>query len=101
MRILTVGNMYPPHHLGGYELIWHSAVEHLRAAGHQVTVLTTDFRRARAGPGIAEDPAAHRDLRWYWHDHEFPPMSARRADRAGAPQRRVLARHWTRCGPTS
>src|SRR3954452_19160755 len=36
MRVLTVGNMYPPHHYGGYELVWHSAVEHLRSRGHEV-----------------------------------------------------------------
>ena len=26
MRVLCVGNMYPPHHLGGYELVWQGAV---------------------------------------------------------------------------
>ena len=25
MRVLTVGTMYPPHHLGGYELLWQAA----------------------------------------------------------------------------
>ena len=77
MRILTVGNMYPPHHLGGYELTWRSAVEHLRAAGHDVHVLTTDFHLEVPDPGFPEDPAARRDLRWYWHDHEFPALTPR------------------------
>ncbi len=40
--------MYPPHHLGGYELVWQSAVAHLRARGHEVRVLTTDYRQRRA-----------------------------------------------------
>jgi hypothetical protein len=26
VRVLCVGNMYPPHHLGGYELAWQGAV---------------------------------------------------------------------------
>lgn len=70
MRVLTVGNMYPPHHLGGYELVWRSAVEHLRGRGHGVSVLTTDHREA----GVEEDdpPWVHRDLRWWWRDHRWP-----------------------------
>ena len=27
MRALTVGNMDPPHHFGGDELVWQAAVE--------------------------------------------------------------------------
>ena len=75
MRVLSVGNMYPPHHLGGYELIWRAAVEHLRAAGHEVRVLTTEHREPDPDPSIGEDPDAHRELRWYWREHEFPRMS--------------------------
>ena len=70
MRALTVGNMYPPHHLGGYELVWQSAVEHLRAHGHEATVLTTDHRRT--GVTGADPPWVHRDLLWWWHDHAWP-----------------------------
>ncbi len=92
MRILTVGNMYPPHHLGGYELTWRSAVEHLRAAGHEVEVLTTDFRVTEPDPAFPEDPATHRELRWYWRDHEFPAMSARERITLERHNGRVLAR---------
>ena len=73
MRILTVGNMYPPHHQGGYEVIWQSAVRHLRSAGHEVRVLTTDHREPGAGEGA--EPDVHRELRWYWRDHDFPRRS--------------------------
>lgn len=85
MRILAVGNMYPPHHLGGYELTWRSAVEHFRGSGHEVGVLTTDFRVAEPDPVFPEDPAARRELRWYWHDHGWPRLSA--------PERIALERH--------
>src|ERR1700756_4546228 len=70
MRVLTVGNMYPPHHLGGYEQDWAAGVAALRAAGHDVNVLVSDYR----DPAVAE-PApvwARRRLRWYWRDHLFP-----------------------------
>jgi glycosyltransferase involved in cell wall biosynthesis len=85
MRILAVGNMYPPHHLGGYELIWCAAVEQLRAAGHEVRVLTTDHREPDPDTSVAVDHDVHRELRWYWRGHEFPRMSA--------PARLRLERH--------
>ncbi|HEY8000841.1 MAG TPA: glycosyltransferase family 4 protein [Solirubrobacterales bacterium] len=77
MRVLTVGNMYPPHHLGGYELIWRSAVERMRAEGHEVRVLTTGHREADPDPAIAEDSDICRGLRWYWRDHRFPRLGYR------------------------
>ena len=61
MRVLTVGNMYPPHHLGGYELVWRAAVRHLRSLGHEASVLTTDFRLptpAERARFILEPPAS-------------------------------------------
>jgi glycogen synthase len=89
VRALTVGNMYPPHHLGGYELVWRSAVEHLRAGGHETTVLTTDHRR----PGVSEpDPDwVHRDLRWWWHDHAWPRYGPRERLRRERHNGAVLA----------
>lgn len=72
LRILTIGNMYPPHHLGGYEVMWRAVVGTLRERGHQVRVLTTDYRLDGAGPELESD--VHRRLRWYWRDHAFPRM---------------------------
>ena len=75
MRILTVGNMYPPHHLGGYEQDWAAGVAALREAGHEVRVLTSDHR----DPDVTEpdDEAVERTLQWYWRDHEFPRRTLR------------------------
>src|SRR5688572_3559315 len=42
MRILTLTNLYPPHYLGGYELICYMVTNELRARGHHVNVLTSD-----------------------------------------------------------
>lgn len=75
MRILSVGNMYPPHNLGGYEVINEYVVDHLRRSGHEVEVLATDFRL----PDLADvhEPGVHRELRWYWRDHDFPRLPLR------------------------
>lgn len=41
MRILITSNLYPPHYLGGYELLCKQVVDALMARGHEVTVLTS------------------------------------------------------------
>lgn len=74
--------MYPPHHFGGYELVWASAVEHLRSRGHDVRVLTTDTRTGSAEP---DGDDVHRDLRWHLRDGEF--------ERLGPLARAAMARH--------
>jgi glycosyltransferase involved in cell wall biosynthesis len=83
--------MYPPHHLGGYELVWQGAVRALRRGGHRVRVLTTDFRLG--GVAREEDNEVYRELRWYWRDHRFPRLSP--WARAGLERHNaeVLARH--------
>jgi glycogen synthase len=90
VRILTVGNIYPPLHEGGYELVWEAAVRYLRRQGHEVRVLTTDHRAAEERP---PEPDVYRELRWYWRDHEFPrrgPLELLRLERHNAA---VLDRH--------
>jgi glycosyltransferase involved in cell wall biosynthesis len=82
VRVLTVGNMYPPHHFGGYELVWQAAVEHLRERGHEAHVLTTD---TRTGTAEADPPHVHRKLRWSLRDGEFQPLTQR--------EKLALARH--------
>ncbi len=46
----------------------------LRSRGHDVRVLTTDYRRDTDRP---DDEDVHRDLRWYWHEHDFPRLGVR------------------------
>ncbi len=43
MRILVVSNLYPPRHIGGYEICCKEAVDGLRKRGHEVWVLTSDY----------------------------------------------------------
>ncbi len=91
LRVLAVGNMYPPHHLGGYEITWAASVAQLRAAGHAVRVLTTDFRRPEVT--TADEPDVHRVLRWYWEDHAFPPLTLRQTLTLERHNAHVFDRH--------
>src|SRR3954453_14962301 len=84
--------MYPPHHLGGYELVWQSAVRALRRAGFDVRVLTTDYRSPE-DPADAEDADVHRELRWYWRDHRFPRLTPWRRARLERSNAETLRRH--------
>ncbi len=97
MRILTVGNMYPPHHQGGYEQDWRAGVEALRRADHHVRVLTTDHRQP--GVAVGEEPDVFRVLRWYWRDHAFPAMPVRERLRLGRHNQRLLRCHLSSLDP--
>lgn len=70
MRILVVTNLYPPHHLGGYELSCRDVVERWRARGHSVEVLTSDTRVPGA-EGEEDDPQVRRVLGFYWRDYQM------------------------------
>ena len=78
-RVLTLTNMYPPHHYGGYELSCRDVMDRLRDRGHDVTVLTTTMRV----PGVEDPPDERdrkvwRDLIFYWDDHKLVSPSLRR-----------------------
>jgi glycosyltransferase involved in cell wall biosynthesis len=75
VRILAVGNMYPPQHAGGYELVWQQAMRQAQTLGHRVRVLTTDHVEDRSR--AEQDGDVHRTLRWYWDlaRYEFPRLS--------------------------
>jgi glycosyltransferase involved in cell wall biosynthesis len=96
VRVLAVGNMYPPQSFGGYELVWRSAVEHLRGSGHEVRVLTTDYAPHPERPDGAD---VHRELRWYWHDHAFPKLGPRRLLALERHNAATLERHLARLRP--
>lgn len=99
-RILTIGNMYPPHHLGGYELIWRSWVRHAESLGHAVRVLTTDFRvDSEPIEGEQEFGDVHRELKWYWRDHEFPRFSMRQRWSIERHNASVIERHMRAFAP--
>ena len=92
MRVLTIGSMYPPHHLGGYELIWLDANRYLRDRGHEVRTLASDYRLEGA-PADDPDEDVHRELRWYWRDHGWPRISLRDRMRLERGNAVILHRH--------
>lgn len=52
MKILVLTNLFPPHHIGGYELICQTVVDLLRTRGHEVHVLTSIHRN----PQVPDSP---------------------------------------------
>ncbi len=54
MKLLFVSNLYPPHHISGYEMLCHEAAGQLTMRGHQVHVLTSTYgvTGPRPEPGI-------------------------------------------------
>ena len=88
--------MYPPHHYGGYELLWESAVEHLRGRGHDVEVLTTDTRTSDA---TGDSEYVHRELRWHLRDAQFEHLGPPAALRQARHNHKVLERHLRRVQP--
>jgi glycogen(starch) synthase len=96
VKVLSVGNMYPPHYAGGYELMWHAWVEQARGAGHVVRVLASDERTGATAP---DDPDVHRELRRYWSSGGARQMRLRERlalERANAA---IVRRHLDELGP--
>ena len=52
MKILVVSNLYPPHVLGGYEILCGQVVDRLRGRGHEVSVLTSDHGGSGDDSGV-------------------------------------------------
>lgn len=86
MLVLTMA--YPPHHLGGYEVICADVVSRLVARGHQVSVLTSDLRVPGVegpdgegphgeGPDGEVEAEVHRRLQIYYRDDALHAPSLR------------------------
>jgi glycosyltransferase involved in cell wall biosynthesis len=85
--------MYPPQHLGGYELIWQDVVRELRRRGHRARVLASDLVLDGRAGAPEQDPDVHRELRRYWDGDAYPrlsPLERLRLERANAA---TLDRH--------
>ena len=82
--------MYPPHHFGGYELVWRSAMEFLRERGHEVRVLTTDLATDTDEPDAAY---VHRELRWHWTPGGFAAPALRDRVATARHNHAILERH--------
>jgi glycosyltransferase involved in cell wall biosynthesis len=81
-KILVLSNMFPPHHYGGYELSCRDVVDRWRAAGHDVTVLTSTMRVAGvADPPDEREAGVWRDLPIAYREGQLvaPPLHKRLA----------------------
>jgi glycogen(starch) synthase len=73
MRILAISNLYPPHEIGGYEIRCRDVCERLKAAGHEIRVLTSDHRVA--GRQDPRDEQVSRVLRIHgMYGHPWLPI---------------------------
>jgi glycosyltransferase involved in cell wall biosynthesis len=73
MKILVISNLYPPHEIGGYEIICRDVVERLSQRGHQLRVLTSDHRIA--GRTEIPQPNVSRQLRVHgFYGHPWLPI---------------------------
>lgn len=61
MKILVITNLFPPHYVGGYELICQTVVETLRSRGHEIEVLTSNHEVSSAQ--ITSETGIHRVLK--------------------------------------
>jgi glycosyltransferase involved in cell wall biosynthesis len=85
VKVLAIGNRYPPAGAGGYERLWADSVEALRGAGHALRVLTT--------VGEPSGPDVFRELRWWWRDFDWPSFGWRERVRVERGNAAVLRRH--------
>ena len=51
MKILVVSNLFPPHYLGGYELLCKNVCDELSRRGHDICVLTSDHTTGKTQRG--------------------------------------------------
>ncbi len=67
MKLLFVTNFYPPHHLGGYELLCHEVAQQLEQRGHRVAVLASSFQATpdEQEPGIRRTLRLESDIHYY------------------------------------
>jgi glycosyltransferase involved in cell wall biosynthesis len=98
-RVLAIGNVYPPHFLGGYEVIWQGVMGQLRREGHPVRILVTDHRSGLVGEEAPEEPDVHRELDWYWRAHEWRRLGLRDRVRLERRNAEVLDRHLAEFSP--
>lgn len=54
MKVLVITNLYPPHYLGGYELLCKQVCDFLMENGHEVKILTSNFQSSHDASPLVE-----------------------------------------------
>ena len=96
MRILLISNLFPPHTLGGYEILCGQVGDALRERGHDVFVLTSDHGVAGEPP---EEEVVRRRLRLYVPFDRPAGMMRRARLRVGRENARVTSEAIRRLRP--
>ena len=65
MKVLVITGLFPPNHVGGYEIACASFVDHLVSRGYSVRVLAASHP---ASPRPSSQAEIYRDLDWYRSD---------------------------------
>ncbi len=104
MKLLFVTNLYPPHHISGYEMLCHEAATQLAARGHQVSVLTSTYgvTAPRTETGIYRrltldsDRYYYRlgDLMRYWRNKRSNYLAVQEVIHAVSPEAVVIWGMW-------
>jgi len=79
LNLLVLSNNYPPHAMGGYELLCAEHVGWLRQRGHDVTVVTSTFGLTPTDPPEVIGASGERvvrclDFHWREYQHRRPNM---------------------------
>ena len=75
MRVLTLIHLYPPHHVGGYEVACRGVMERFAERGHDVLVLTSDVHLPGSDDSSSSDDVEVRRRLRLWFDAEaFEPL---------------------------
>lgn len=72
MKILVVSNAYPPYITGGYEIACYDIVQRLRKKGHEIHILTSDYRR-KENHSMDSDKKVYRKLMLEDRFYQFRP----------------------------
>jgi glycosyltransferase involved in cell wall biosynthesis len=73
--VLTIIHLYPPHHLGGYEIACQGVMERFGQKGHDVLVLTAAWPSEGDDEVSASGVKVRRTLGGWWDMEKFAPTS--------------------------
>ena len=88
MNLLVVSNLYPPHVLGGYEILCEQVCRGLARRGHTVSILTSNHGLDQASAPTDED-AVERTLHLYLPFGQPAALLRRQRRRVGRHNERV------------
>jgi len=87
MKLLFISNLYPPNHLGGWEMLAREVAEQLTARGHTVSVLTSTF-----GQPVPNESGVYRQLQLETDVYYYRPQQVLRFPSDTRQNRQVFDR---------